>query len=361
MHLQSHGVMAVSLRLGTWKEAAIVNECKTDSHQCKWSGRTILSNIFDSPLVQGASRDVVNRLRLNTLSDQGTCPKWRSSKKRTILSNIVCWGDPKCGGRMETVPAEGDVDIISTYGSFAALTKNGEVRSWEASSLPEQPCLKIPPNVETIRATSGAFAALHKDGMVTTWGNPAVGRNISLVHNELKAIQWITANSTIFFAGRADHVIVYWGFHTGILYLCCYSAGELGHPKEYTRPDSQKVWGLDASVVCAPPRLGWLNQADGGRHTAGCYCGANVRITISAVYGKGVNSLPPSDTPMMARGAQLQPEPDPWYGHCSGRDTEGCAKSTWSLAAWFAFGGPLFGVLPLISMIPFSVTVLTLI
>ena len=196
---------------------------------------------------------------------------------------------------------------ISTYGSFAALTKNGEVRSWGASSPPGQPCLEVPPNVEIIRATSGAFAALRKDGTVTTWGDPAVGGNISLVRNELRTIQWITANSTTFFAGRADHAIVYWGFHTGILYLCCYSAGELGHPKEYTRPDSRKVWGLDANVVWtggyqlnvgipAPPRLGWLNQAKGGRHAAGCYYGANVL---------------PSDTPMMAGGAQLQPEPDP--------------------------------------------------
>ena len=99
---------------------------------------------------------------------------------------------------METVPAEGVVDIISTYGSFAALTKNGEVRSWGASSLPGQPCPEIPPNVETIRATSGAFAALHKDGTVTTWGDQSVGGDISLVHNELRAIQWIAANSILF-------------------------------------------------------------------------------------------------------------------------------------------------------------------
>ena len=135
------------------------------------------------------------------------------------------------------------------------------------SSHPGQLCLEIPPNVETTRATSGAFAALHKDGTVTTRGDPAAGGNTPPAHNEPTATQWIAANSTMFFAGRADHAIVYWGFHTGILYLCCYSAGELGHPKDYIRPDSRRVWGVDASVVWSegatnlmleyPPRPGW--------------------------------------------------------------------------------------------------------
>ena len=226
-----------------------------------WSDGSVTT--FGDPERGGDSERVQDRLT----SVQMVWSNNAAFAAMTSRSNIVCWGDPKCGGRMETVPAEGVVDIISTYGSFAALTKNGEVRSWGASSLPGQPCLEIPPNVEIVRATSGAFAALHKDGTVTTWGNPEVGGNISLVHNELRAIQWITANSTIFFAGRADHAIVYWGFHTGILTLCCYPAGELGHPKEYTRPDCRKVRGLEASVVWSegaanlmleyPPRPGW--------------------------------------------------------------------------------------------------------
>ena len=160
----------------------------------------------------------------------------------TSHRNLVCWGEPKCGGGIETVPAGAIVDVISTAGSFAALTENGVVRSWGADSLPGQPYLEIPPNVELVRATSGAFAALHKNGTVTTWGNPEVGGNIALVQNELIAIQWIAANSTIFFAGRADHAIVYWGFHTGILTPCCYPAGELGHPREYVGPDCRKAW-----------------------------------------------------------------------------------------------------------------------
>ena len=55
------------------------------------------------------------------------------------------------------------------------------------------------------------------------------------------AIQWITANSTIFFAGRADHVIVYWGFHTGILTPCIDPTGELGHPNDEAIPDHSVV------------------------------------------------------------------------------------------------------------------------
>ena len=57
---------------------------------------------FDSPLVQGASCDVVNRLRPNTLSDQGTCPKWRSSKKNVgfvvvFLPPTFCVDGPAVG------------------------------------------------------------------------------------------------------------------------------------------------------------------------------------------------------------------------------------------------------------------------
>ena len=150
---------------------------------------------------------------------------------------------------MEAIPAGGIVDIISTWASFAALTENGDVRSWGASRLLGQPHLRVPPNVEIIRATDGAFAALRKEGSVSVWGNPNLGGDITLVQSELYAVQWLTASSTIMFAGRADHAIVYWGFHTGILTPCCYPAGELGHPKEFTEPCRRKEWGLEASVV----------------------------------------------------------------------------------------------------------------
>ena len=188
----------------------------------------------------------------------------------TSHRNIVCWGDPESGGRMEAIPAFGIVDIISTSGSFAALTENGDVRSWGASRLCGHPHLRIPPNVELIRATDGAFAALHKEGTVTTWGNPNLGGNITLVQNEVFAIQWITANSTIFFAGRADHVIAYWGLHTGILTPCFNPAGELGPPKDRTDPYRENEWGLEASVVWSegvgslllecPPRPNWRSH-----------------------------------------------------------------------------------------------------
>ena len=167
----------------------------------------------------------------------------------TSHRNIVCWGDPEWGGRMEAIPASGVVDIIGTSGSFAALTETGEVRAWGAFRLLGHADLRIPPKVETIRATVGAFAALHKDGTVTAWGNPNVGGNVTLVQEELFAIQWIAANSTIFFAGRADHAIVYWGVHTGILIPCCSPAGDLGHPTECAELDCRKGWGLEASVA----------------------------------------------------------------------------------------------------------------
>ena len=69
------------------------------------------------------------------------------------------------------------------------------------------------------------------------------------MQEELFAIQWIAANSTTILAGRADHAIVYWGVHTGILAPCCSPAGDLGHPNEVTEPDRKKGWGLEASVV----------------------------------------------------------------------------------------------------------------
>ena len=62
---------------------------------------------------------------------------------------------------MEAIPPSGVVDIIGTSGSFAALTENGEVRAWGAFRLLGHADLRIPPKVETIRATVGAFAALH--------------------------------------------------------------------------------------------------------------------------------------------------------------------------------------------------------
>ena len=167
----------------------------------------------------------------------------------TSHRNVVCWGDPDSGGRMEAVPACGIVDIISTTGSFAALAKNGDVRSWGVSRLCGHPHLRIPPNVEQIRATDGAFAALHKGGTVTTWGNPNLGGSIKLVQKEVFAIQWLTANSTMFFAGRTDHVVVYWGCRTGILTPCFDPAGELGCPEDDANPYPKKEWGLKASVA----------------------------------------------------------------------------------------------------------------
>ena len=150
---------------------------------------------------------------------------------------------------MEAIPACGIVDIRSTSGSFAALTKQGEVRSWGASRLCGHPHLRVPPNVEQIRATDGAFAALHQGGTVTTWGNPNLGGSIKLVQKEVFAIQWLTANSTMFIVGRADHVIVYWGNHTGILTPCFDPAGELKCPEDDANPYPKKEWDLKASVV----------------------------------------------------------------------------------------------------------------
>ena len=167
----------------------------------------------------------------------------------TSHRNVVCWGDPESGGRMEAIPACGIVDIRSTSGSFAALTKQGEVRSWGASRLCGHPHLRVPPNVEQIRATDGAFAALHQGGTVTTWGNPNLGGSIKLVQKEVFAIQWLTANSTMFIVGRADHVIVYWGNHTGILTPCFDPAGELKCPEDDANPYPKKEWDLKASVL----------------------------------------------------------------------------------------------------------------
>ena len=128
----------------------------------------------------------------------------RSSRRAfaavTSHRNVVCWGDPESGGRMEAIPACGIVDIISTSGSFAALIKQGEVRSWGVSRLCGHPHSGIPPNVEQLRATDGAFAALHRGGTVTTWGNPNLGGSTKLVQKEVFAIQWLTANSTMFIA-----------------------------------------------------------------------------------------------------------------------------------------------------------------
>ena len=180
----------------------------------------------------------------------------------TSHRNIVCWGNQECGGRMEAFPAVGIVDIISTSGSFAALTDNGDVQSWGASRLCGHPHLRIPPNVELIRATDGAFAALHKKWHSNCMGNPNLGGNITLVQNKLFAIQWITANSRIFFAGRADHVIVYWGFHTEILTPCIDPTGELGHLNDEANPNRKKGWGLKASVV-------WSER---WQPSAGCSC-----------------------------------------------------------------------------------------
>ena len=53
----------------------------------------------------------------------------------------------------------------------------------------------------------------------------------------------------MFIAGRADHVIVYWGNHTGILTPCFDPAGELKCPEDDANPYPQKEWDLKASVV----------------------------------------------------------------------------------------------------------------
>ena len=58
-------------------------------------------------------------------------------------------------------------------------------------------------------------------------------------------------NSTMMFAGRADHAVIYWGFHTGILTPRFYPGGELGHLKDFTEPYRRRETpgrGLDANV-----------------------------------------------------------------------------------------------------------------
>ena len=145
---------------------------------------------------------------------------------------------------MEAIPAGGIVDIISTIASFAALTENGEVRSWGASRLLGQPHLRVPPNVEIIRATDGAFAALHKEGSVSVWGNPIWEETPRFICSTMAHGQ---LNNHVCREGRPCNSVL--GFHTGILTPCCYPAGELGHPEEFTEPCRRKEWGLEASVV----------------------------------------------------------------------------------------------------------------
>ena len=91
---------------------------------------------------------------------------------------IVCWGDPMSGGTMESAPAKGVVDIVSTNLAFAALYQDGSVVCWGDSRCGgEGP--DIPPNVEALYATEGAFAAHHRNGLVTTWmGPPLLWRGV---------------------------------------------------------------------------------------------------------------------------------------------------------------------------------------
>ena len=125
----------------------------------------------------------------------------------------MCWGDPESGA----IPACGIVDIRSTSSLFAALTKQEEVRSWGASRLCGHPHLRVPPNVEQIRATDGTFAALHQRGHRNNMGQLELEGSIKLVQKEVFSIQWLTANSTMFIAERANYVVVCWKYHTGIM------------------------------------------------------------------------------------------------------------------------------------------------
>ena len=123
-------------------------------------------------------------------------------------------------GRTEAIPACGIVDIISTSGLFAALTKKGEVRSWGVSRLCGHPHSRIPP----------------------MWNR--FGPRMVLLLPCTKGVLWLTANSTMFIAGRANHVVVYWGFHTGILTPCFDPAGELRCSKDDANPYPKKEWRL---------------------------------------------------------------------------------------------------------------------
>ena len=133
-------------------------------------------------------------------------------------------GSPGMWRSQRSNPAGGIVDIIRTVASFAALTEDGDVRSWNASRHCEDSYLSTSLNVELVRATHGAFAAFHKKGFATVRGNPNLGGNIALVRSELMQCP------TIILAGRADHAVKYWGFHTGILLHT--GGGELEHPRE---------------------------------------------------------------------------------------------------------------------------------
>ena len=142
--------------------------------------------------------------------------------------NVRVWGHQEYGGSQSSINFANDaraVSLASTAGAFAALLSDGSVVSWGKSGYGGSPPQTVPSDIAvssdpsfagpviSISTTQKWFAALLRDGSVRTWpgsnGFPSNLEDIS--QSGTSPVQAIASNPYAFVAMHKDGTVTFWG------------------------------------------------------------------------------------------------------------------------------------------------------
>ena len=136
----------------------------------------------------------------------------------TSNGSVVTWGATSSGGDSSSVSGKLSSSVTSVYSNhsaFAALKADGSVVTWGASSFGGDSSSvsgSLSSNVTAVHSTRQAFAALKADGSVVTWGSAERGGDSSSVSGNLSSnVTAVYSTQAAFAALKADGSVVTWG------------------------------------------------------------------------------------------------------------------------------------------------------